>query len=118
MKQITLPEGISPELAEEVGIHIGDGSLVLRPKYHQYEYYVTLSKEEKEYMKYVCELIHSLYSIEGKPKESSRDGSLRVRFSSKTLAMWKISLGLPIGRKDTVLIPPTILESKYILDCV
>jgi len=110
MKKITIPQEMSPELAEEIGIHIGDGSLVIRPDSGHYEYYVCLSKEEEGYAEYVCSLMSSLYSIEGKTSGSSRDESLRVLFSSKALAFWKLQLGLPSGDKGQISIPKPVLD--------
>lgn len=109
---------MSSELAEEIGIHIGDGSLIIRPESSHYEYYICLSIEEKEYMRYACELMDSLYSLKVEPKERPDDSSLFALFSSKGLALWKLSLGLPSGNKGQISIPKAVLDSHYILDCV
>ena len=118
MKSITIPKEMTAQLAEEIGIHIGDGSLLIRPESGHYEYYVCLSKEEKEYAEYVCSLMFSLYSIEGKPRESSKDRSLLVLFSSKALASWKLHLGLPSGDKGQISIPKSVLDSMFVFDCI
>ncbi|MBI2542682.1 MAG: hypothetical protein HYW24_00640 [Candidatus Aenigmarchaeota archaeon] len=118
MKRIIIPKEMGPELAEEIGIHIGDGSLLIRPESGHYEYYVCLSIEEKDYMKYVCRIIHSLYSLKVKPKERPLDGSLYTLFSSKQLAMYKLSLGLPSGDKGQITIPKVVFDSKFVLDCI
>lgn len=118
MKSVTLPREMSPELAEEIGIHIGDGSLVIRPKYHHYDYFVCLGIHEQEYMQYVCKLMHRLYSLKGKITERQKDGALTATFSSKSLIMWKLSLGLPSGNKGQISIPKVVLDSEYILDCI
>src|SRR3989344_1805236 len=47
IKNIILPEELSPELAEEIGIHLGDGCLSLNRKYFS----VKTNKKEIDYMK-------------------------------------------------------------------
>lgn len=118
MKRITIPKGMSPELAEEIGIHIGDGSLLIRPDSGHYEYYICLSTEEREYMKHACELMQSLYSLKGHVREEQGSRSLLALFSSKQLALWKLSIGLPSGRKGQIDIPEYVLTSKFVLDCI
>ncbi len=118
MKKVTLPTKMSSDLAEEIGIHIGDGSLSIRPKYRHYDYFVCLGIHEKDYMKHVLQLIQSLYRIKVKPIERTKDSSLIATISSKKLTLWKLSLGLPSGDKGQINIPKSVLDSKFILDCV
>jgi len=65
---ITLPEKMSPELAEETGIHLGDGSLskcLDKGGYLYYKYSVTgdMKDESIYHDQFIVPLIKKLYNI-------------------------------------------------------
>jgi len=116
-KEISFPEKLSSELAEEIGIHIGDGSLVLRKKEGHYDYFVCLSTEEESYKNHVIKLIKKIYGI--LPSRIDIDkNSVNIEYSSKLLLLWKSSMGLPIGNKKDITIPEIISSSVFITDCL
>ena len=54
IKKITIPEELTPDLAEDIGIHIGDGNLhINRGK----EYYITYAGHTIDDMRYFRERI-------------------------------------------------------------
>lgn len=120
MNKVRIPEQISPELSEEIGIHIGDGSLVVR-KWNSsthHDYYVCLNLKERMYQEHVKSLLRKLYSIE--PRDQSRQdrNSFNINISSKQLLLWKQSIGLPVGTKTDIVIPKMVLESEFVADCL
>jgi len=117
--KINFPPSLSKELAEEIGIHIGDGSLFFRKKENHYDYVVCLNREEESYKNYVISLIKKIYGIF--PSYIDRDkveNSINIEYYSKLLFLWKKSLGLPIGNKREITIPKFILNSIFVTDCL
>ena len=118
MNNVRIPEDVSPELSEEVGIHIGDGSLVISPKTHHYDYYVCLSRQEVGYKEYVCKILRNLYHIEPRFDDRPKRNSVNINISSKQLVLWKRSIGFPVGTKTDIVIPKIVLESEFVADCL
>jgi len=118
-KKVKFPETLSSKLAEEIGIHIGDGSVVVRPAQGHYDYYVCLSNEQYSYAKHVSKLFYDLYGLRPMWKEyDNGENSLMLVFCSKLLIMWKLKLGLPSGVKGNISIPVFIVNSEFLLDCI
>jgi hypothetical protein len=62
--QLSLPTEYSEELAEETGIHIGDGFMNIYPKYNNNTFsYSADAINDVAYSKFVKELIKKLYNI-------------------------------------------------------
>ena len=60
---LKLPTKVTPELAEETGIHIGDGCMGARPKgkYTEYRYEISSGNNDKNYIdNYVIPLMEKL----------------------------------------------------------
>lgn len=118
MIKITTPE-INKELAEEIGIHIGDGSLGIYNKTGHYDYTICGGLEDEIYLsEFVTPLIYKIYGLKPYLKYSKKDGSISLVYVSKELVLWKKTIGLPVGPKDNISIPSVILNSDFILDCV
>ena len=63
-KQIKIPNQLTPELAEDIGIHIGDGSLYLcNSKKTSHEFSYAFNKKDVEYLNYVISLKQKLYNL-------------------------------------------------------
>jgi hypothetical protein len=105
-RRIRLPQVIVEPLAEEIGVHIGDGTLVAKRNYFS----VRVSVEELEYLNYLARLYSQLYNI--KPKIFVRGSICGFEIYSKALFEFKKALGLPIGKKKDVDIPVTLKESR------
>jgi hypothetical protein len=117
--KINFPTSLSRELAEEIGIHIGDGSLFFRKKENHYDYVVCLSGEEESYKDYVIKLVKKIYGILPSYIDTDRiKNSINIEYNSKLLFLWKKSLGLPVGHKNEIIIPKFISNSSFVVDCL
>ena len=108
MKKIVIDENI----AEETGIHVGDGSMNI----YNGVYCYTLAchhKDDKEYMeKYVVPLYEKVYSLKVKPRIWSK-GAYGFRIHNRRLVEFKRDiLNLPLGKKDNITIPSIILQKQ------
>ena len=108
-KGIIFPHEMSRELAEEIGIHLGDGCM----SYNKNYFSVKTSKIEEEYVTdFLFPLYKKLYSINlGLMQLSSVSG---FEICSKALCEFKNKvLGLPYGEKvEKLEIPRSIIKTK------
>ena len=103
---------INKDLAEETGIHIGDGSMNIYSGVYSY----TLAChhiDDKEYMDYhLIPLYERIYGVKPKGREWSK-GTYGFRIHNRNIVEFKRDvLGLPMGKKDNINIPSQILEEK------
>ena len=109
INKINLPQKMSKELAEEIGVHLGDGCLRKTRNYFS----VRCDRKEEEYVKnHLIPLYKKLYNIEPRlifPKNLSG-----FEIHSKSLFEFKHNiLKIPYGPKiERITVPRTILESK------
>lgn len=114
-KSISVPEK-SPELAEFVGIMLGDGGV------STYQATVTLhSRDDLEYSHYVCQSIKLLFGY--KPSVLPRKGclALKVLMSRIEIVRYLKSVGVPIGNKmhHSIDIPKWIKERPdFYIPCI
>ena len=106
-REIKFPKAMSAPLAEEIGIHLGDGCLSSKNYFS-----VKSHKEEKAYFDFMYDLYHLLYGIKIQVKEYERVWGFEVY--SKGLTQFKTQvLGLPIGEKvERIRIPEVVLATK------
>ncbi|TAL48402.1 hypothetical protein EPN87_00650, partial [archaeon] len=105
------PKKTNLDLAEEIGIHIGDGSMnkyrntcLYSLRGHRYDDY-------KYYTKFIPNFYKRIYGI--KVHIRKWPDVIGFQFGSKDLVMFKHNvLGLPLGPKNSVSIPNFILKSK------
>lgn len=108
-KGIKIPRELTPKLAEEIGIHCGDGTLPNK------KYYFSVRgdiKEEEYYSKFILKLYKDLFNINSKLiKRGSVHG---IEFSSKVIYLFKNKvLNLPIGEKvNRIDVPSCIMNCK------
>ena len=98
-----LPNKLTPELAEEIGMHIGDGFLSKRKN----EYRLKGSKNEKNYYKHIGRLYKALFNLD----LNIRDYSDTHGFEIASKGLWKFKnkiLGIPAGRKNNIELPHVI----------
>ena len=110
---------ICKDLAEELGIHVGDGHMAFRnyPRCKCYEYSISGNSNEEEYFGlYVKSLIKRLYNINMHLYKRKDRNELKLQCKSKELFYFKRSIGLPNGKKDRITIPTIVLESNYLCD--
>ena len=105
---------INGDLAEETGIHIGDGSMNVY-KGNRHFYTVACHKEDdKLYMdNLVLPLIKRVYEKTPKPRYWSK-GTYGFRICSVDIVKFKNEvLGLPLGKKKDITIPESIKQNEY-----
>ncbi|HYD03173.1 MAG TPA: LAGLIDADG family homing endonuclease [Alphaproteobacteria bacterium] len=104
---------VNEDVAEEIGMHVGDGSMNI---YKVPSYTLACPNiDDKEFMiDYVIPLYEKIYGINIKPKLWSK-GTYGFRIHSKKLIDFKISLGLPLGKKTNIKIPEIILRNDLFM---
>jgi intein/homing endonuclease len=115
-KNIKIPS-ICEELAEDIGIQIGDGSIGYWKnskggKSHIVETYGNLTEDEIYLIKFVKPLKEKLYGVHVSHHKNKSAGTIINRTYSKNLVFFYKNLGLPIGKKIDIKIPRFILENK------
>jgi len=107
---------LNKELAEETGIHIGDGSMNIY-KGNQCLYTVACHwKDDKEYIDdHVLKLVKNIYGKTPKPREWSK-GTYGFRICSKNIICFKNKeLGLPLGKKIGIDVPISIKKNDILM---
>ena len=104
-KDIKIPNKITPELAEEIGMHYGDGFLSAK----RYDYRLKGNPlDEKEYYKnYIKLLFKRLYNANLNLKESYKS----FGFELYSQAIWEFKtkvIGIKPGNKKDLCIPKTL----------
>lgn len=113
-REITLPDITSLDLAEETGIHIGDGNLYVYTDKHShssYRYCISgnLTDEVVYHELHILPLLKKLYNIDAKCKKRMGKNSIDTVMKSKTIVEFKTKkLNLPIGKKNPIFIPKHI----------
>lgn len=111
---IKLPTEFTADLAEEIGIHIGDGHLSA----NRYRYKLFGNQDESEYYEnFIVGLYQNLFNIKVRLEKRERDGNIiGFEFSSKPIWFFKTkTLGLITGRKGFVQVPKIILDSNPVI---
>lgn len=110
LRGITIPN-VSRKLAEETGIHIGDGSMSYQNKGYRIVYAGNLF-EDASYMQFVRSLLNDLYNIDSEIKEIPKNTLAYIRIYSKAICTFKNRfLGLPFGKKSEIVDIPPIFQS-------
>ena len=115
---IKLPEKITPILAEEIGIHLGDGNLyVYLDKYGYKSYNASFTgdlRDESIYHKnFIAGILKELYNLNPKFIERVEKNSIETRYNSRAILEFKSKvLGLPIGPKKKAKIPKMIFDNN------
>jgi hypothetical protein len=113
-----LPKFLTKQLAEDIGIHIGDGCLSVQEKKDHAIFCSGNYNDDKIYLdSYVAPLKENLYGIMPSKLRKKNEYCLIVR--SKTICkFYSEILKLPIGSKNEITIPDLIINSEYIMDCL
>lgn len=108
-KKIKFQSLMSKELAEEIGIHLGDGCMSKNRNYFSVK---TNKKEEKYVTNFLFPLYKNLYNLDIKLMRLESVSGFEIY--SKALCEFKnISLGLPYGEKvHRIKVPEVILRTK------
>ena len=118
-KDLIMPQ-LSADLAEETGIHIGDGSMNLyrsSGKNHWGYVYSAHAEDDKDYAKYVKSLMKKLYNLD--PQIRVKRTCMMLSYTRKNLVLFKRRKGLPFGKKNNITIPKWIFKKKkYLMACI
>lgn len=113
-KEIKIPIDLTPDLAELIGIILGDGNIYTKDRYE-----LTIVgdiEEDKEYHeKVILILLKNLFNINAKSEEKYfKNGSCRrIRLKSKAVLSFLTEvIKLKSGKKQDVKIPPAIENSE------
>ncbi|MBU2634234.1 MAG: hypothetical protein KJ674_03230 [Nanoarchaeota archaeon] len=102
IKEIILPDKITPQLAEEIGMHYGDG--FLSEKRYDYRLKGNPKDEVEYYQNYIKPLFKNLYNANINLKESYKSYGFELR----SKAIWEFKtkvLGIKPGKKYSISIP-------------
>lgn len=107
---IRIPVSHSKELAEFIGIMLGDGHI------SHFQTIVTLGSKEESYVHYVAKLINRIFKI--KPKISIKKNGYRdVYVGSVELTKWLRSQGLKNNKvKSQVSVPSWIFSDRKLIE--
>jgi len=120
-KKLILPERITPELAEETGLHIGDGSMNF---YFNKGYYVGkyslrghISDDIEHYDIRIKKLYHMLYNFNPNLKTMKSTGVYGFQLWTDCIVAFKNKiLTLPLGNKKNIKIPHClVIKKEYIV---
>jgi len=108
MVKVVLPKGNTEELAEETGIHVGDGSMNFYPKRGIVSIAGHPTEDKGYYEDYIVPLYMKLYGI--KPNLRHWSGAYGFQVCSDVLVKFKKGLGLPTGPKKNIEAPRWIMS--------
>ncbi len=124
-RKIKIPEEMTEKLAEETGIHIGDGNLYVNTNkegFKSYNYNISgdLTDEYLYHTEHIAKIMKYLYNIEGWFLERVNKNSIESRYKSKAIVEFKNKiLNLPVGPKKNIEIPKDILSNnEYMKKCI
>lgn len=116
IKKVTLPACLTPELAEDIGLMLGDGCINIYKYKHQTYYYANISGkfnlEKKFYDTYIVPLKNRLFNIT--PKCYCKGlNEYGFQITSKAVVNFYLDVvGLPKGSKNNAQIPKCILDNS------
>lgn len=113
---------ISSLLAEETGWHIGDGSM----NYYRnrsgiqgfYQLRGHINDDRDHYINYIKQAYQELYGIDISLRTMPSTGVFGFQKWGDNLLEFKRKLGLPLGKKWAVFIPPLFLKNNFLIVAV
>lgn len=123
-KGVILPKMLTPKLAEDIGWHIGDGSMNIYNKGKSKLYYIKIAGdpngEKLFYDNVIIPTKQKLYGIALNAIDIG-DGSYGLRIYSKVLLLFYNQVfGIPLSPKKNITIPDAIKKSEdnIVLACI
>ncbi len=117
-KGIIIPEQLTPELAELIGMIVGDGYLradFLDLMTHSYksDVYISCNMKEEDFIDYIKGLFKCIFNYDLKSHDDKRSNAVNLVAHSRAIVSFLCSCcDLPSGRKvDTISVPPMIMHS-------
>jgi hypothetical protein len=117
-RNIRIPKEIDEKLAEEIGIHIGDGNLYINThkdgsKSYKYTISGNLTNEYNYHVEHINKLMNDLYNLRGIFSIRKDRNSIDSIYKSKAIVEFKNKiLNLSIGPKVNIKIPKGIFKEK------
>ena len=117
-RRISIPDIYNEDLAEEVGIHLGDGNLFIEThkdytKSYQYSIHGNLLNETQYHREWIYSLLKKLYNYSAYSVCRDDKNLISTFCKSKLVVEFKSKiLGLPIGSKKIAQIPLFIMEHE------
>lgn len=109
--KIKLPKSLTPELAEETGLHIGDGCLIITNKLYMYSLRGHLKDDSRFYNNYISEIYRRTFNLD--PKIRAWPDVIGFQTFSKAIGTFKSRiLKLPIGPKTEISIPEVFFDKN------
>lgn len=105
-QDITVPESSSVDLAELVGVLLGDGGI------SETQVRITLCKEEVSYSKYLCNFIEELLSVEPGSFKRPEYNSLEIYVGSVDLVEYLKDMGFVSNKVEEQVSVPDWVYSK------
>lgn len=112
---------ISPELAEVIGLHLGDGCMVRYGTKGRGISEVAFTGNASEfhyYETFVKPTIESAFGVGGRLHLRRGDNTTRYVIYSKALVDYFVALGVPLGKKHDASIPRIIFEQGQTISCI
>lgn len=107
---------ISPELAELIGIQLGDGALYVDRNYNYTINYSGCLANDRQYFKHITNLYFNLFGIEPHCYIQKNRNSIELRIRSKAIYHFLVNnLHIPSGKKESLRIPSYLWENKILL---
>jgi len=112
-KNIILPKIINQDLAEEMGLHVGDGSMNVYSNKGLFQLRGHIIDDKEHYQTRVNELYEKLYNLKINIREMKSTGVVGFQIWSDAIVDFKHKiLGLPLGKKGDIQIPEVINNKK------
>lgn len=117
-----IPSRISPELAEEVGWHIGDGSMNIYKNRGKlkgfYQLRGHIEDDKEHYNKRIKPLFKKLFDIDINIKDMPSTRVVGFQIWNDNLVEFKKNLGLPLGKKTNISIPSKFFSKNKLKKAV
>ena len=118
-RNVKFPSHLTKELAEFIGIMVGDGHLGFRSgimktggKFVKYEIIISGNRKEKDYLNYVTNLFYALFNLRFFYKQDSRGEGVMLRIYSKGVNHFLYKhCQIPYNRKSATVRIPQIIKN-------
>ncbi len=111
---------ISGELAETLGVLLGDGCISRYMQGGRAYYVVAFTGNPSEYWYYeqiIQPTCRTEFGVAGS-LYLRKDGTTRYHISGRKVATALLSLGIPLGKKHDACIPPVVIESGKVVEFI
>ena len=112
-KGIFLPQEMTTDLAEEIGLHLGDGSMNFYSNKGLFQLRGHINDDKKHYLSRIRPLYKKLYNLDVNLREMPSSGVVGFQVWSDAMVSFKKKvLNLPLGPKNEIGIPSLINNNE------